>query len=261
MPTSSTSRPTRTARARRSPGTWCRCSKPKVPVRRMVFHEITTHAIAAAAESHATSTSASSTRRRRAASSTGSTATRSHRSCGRRSPPGCRRVGCSRWRPDSWSSASASAWRSSSADYWDIAGVFDPQRFTATLVGVDGRRVARGSDFDDRAQLKKSDRGRARRGRRHAPGRVTGRGRPLRPLGGGEAVPQVTGCALHHVDAPAGGQPQAADVCPDRHAGGTTPVRERPHHLHAHRLDDAVCDGDLSRQGAGHRAVRRGPRQ
>jgi DNA topoisomerase-1 len=44
-----------------------------------------------------------------------------------------------------------------SAGYWDIAGVFDPQRFTATLVAVDGRRVARGSDFDDRAQLKKPD--------------------------------------------------------------------------------------------------------
>jgi DNA topoisomerase-1 len=44
-----------------------------------------------------------------------------------------------------------------SAGYWDIAGTFDPSRFTATLVGVDGRRVARGSDFDDRAQLKKPD--------------------------------------------------------------------------------------------------------
>ncbi len=47
-PTSSTSPPTRTARARRSPGTWSRRSNPKVPVRRMVFHEITPPAIAAA---------------------------------------------------------------------------------------------------------------------------------------------------------------------------------------------------------------------
>ena len=40
-PTSSCSRRTKTARARRSPGIWSQVLKPKVPVRRMVFHEIT----------------------------------------------------------------------------------------------------------------------------------------------------------------------------------------------------------------------------
>ena len=39
------SRRTKIARARRSPGISSRCSKPKVPVRRMVFHEITRAAI------------------------------------------------------------------------------------------------------------------------------------------------------------------------------------------------------------------------
>ena len=49
-PTSSCSRRTKTARARRSPGTSSRCCKPKVPVRRMVFHEITKPAIEQALE-------------------------------------------------------------------------------------------------------------------------------------------------------------------------------------------------------------------
>ena len=49
-PTSSCSRRTRTARARRSPGTSSQVLKPKVPVRRMVFHEITKGAIERALE-------------------------------------------------------------------------------------------------------------------------------------------------------------------------------------------------------------------
>ena len=58
--------------------------KPKVPVRRMVFHEITKPAIQAAVQTRATSTWTSSRPRRRGGSSTGSTATRSRRCCGRR---------------------------------------------------------------------------------------------------------------------------------------------------------------------------------
>jgi DNA topoisomerase-1 len=40
-----------------------------------------------------------------------------------------------------------------SASYWDIEGVFDPQSFSASLVSVDGVRVATGKDFDSLAQL------------------------------------------------------------------------------------------------------------
>jgi DNA topoisomerase-1 len=43
-----------------------------------------------------------------------------------------------------------------SASYWDIVGRFDPTSFEATLVAVDGARIARGSDFDAQGQLKKS---------------------------------------------------------------------------------------------------------
>ncbi len=48
--TSCCSQRTRTARAKRSRGTSSRCLKPKVPVRRMVFHEITKDAITRALE-------------------------------------------------------------------------------------------------------------------------------------------------------------------------------------------------------------------
>lgn len=40
-----------------------------------------------------------------------------------------------------------------SASYWDIEGVFDPQSFSASLVAVDGVRVATGKDFDSLAKL------------------------------------------------------------------------------------------------------------
>ncbi|HWC36121.1 MAG TPA: type I DNA topoisomerase [Mycobacteriales bacterium] len=50
-----------------------------------------------------------------------------------------------------------------SADYWDLEGTFDtgvapetpgdPTRFDATLIAVDGKRVATGRDFDDTGQL------------------------------------------------------------------------------------------------------------
>ena len=45
-PTSSTSRPTPTARARRSPGIWRLCCKgTKRPIRRLTFNEITQRAV------------------------------------------------------------------------------------------------------------------------------------------------------------------------------------------------------------------------
>lgn len=40
-----------------------------------------------------------------------------------------------------------------SASYWDIEGVFDPQSFSASLVAVNGVRVATGKDFNSLAQL------------------------------------------------------------------------------------------------------------
>jgi len=49
-----------------------------------------------------------------------------------------------------------------SASYWDLDGHFvapsgSPAEFPATLVGVDGKKVATGKDFDDLGKLKKSE--------------------------------------------------------------------------------------------------------
>ncbi|MEV7008407.1 type I DNA topoisomerase [Streptosporangium sp. NPDC051022] len=50
-----------------------------------------------------------------------------------------------------------------SASYWDLQGLFDtgrdesPHEFTATLTGVDGRRVAQGRDFASNGRLKSAD--------------------------------------------------------------------------------------------------------
>jgi DNA topoisomerase-1 len=41
-----------------------------------------------------------------------------------------------------------------SASYWDIEAIFEPGSFTASLVLVDGQKIATGKDFDSLAQLK-----------------------------------------------------------------------------------------------------------
>ncbi|MBA3844817.1 MAG: type I DNA topoisomerase, partial [Actinobacteria bacterium] len=43
------------------------------------------------------------------------------------------------------------------ADYWDIVATFDPGSFTARLAAVDGKRVAQGRDFSSVGELKGSD--------------------------------------------------------------------------------------------------------
>ena len=131
--------------------------KPKVPVHRMVFHEITKDAIRAAAEAP------------RELDQRLVDAQEARRIIDRLygyevSPVLWKKVttGLSAGRVQSVATRlvverERERMAFVSAGYWDIAGVFDPQRFAATLVGVDGKRVARGSDFDDRAQLKKAD--------------------------------------------------------------------------------------------------------
>ena len=208
----------------------------------------------------ATSTTGSSTRRRRGASSTGSTATRSRPSSGARSCRAFLPDACSRSRRVSSSSASASGWRSSPPTTGTSSPTFDPGSFTARLAAVDGKRVAQGRDFGrdgklrtaDAVQLDESDgaRARGRAGRRQLP----------RRLRRGEAVHAPPGRAVHDLDAAAGGEPQAAPLGAADDAHRPAAVRERLHHLHAHRLDDAVGVG--ARRGArpGARAVRRGLR-
>jgi DNA topoisomerase-1 len=47
--------------------------------------------------------------------------------------------------------------RFTAADYWDVVATFDPGQFNARLTGIDGRRVAQGRDFDQQGKLKNAD--------------------------------------------------------------------------------------------------------
>ncbi|MCH9816847.1 MAG: type I DNA topoisomerase [Actinomycetia bacterium] len=130
--------------------------KPKVPTRRMVFHEITPEAIAAAAEDtrelNTDLVDAQETRRivdrlfgyevspvlwRRMSQA---------RSAGRVQSVAVRLV-VDRERE-------RIAFKS--AEHWDVAGQFAPGAFAARLISVDGSRIATGRDFDDRGQLTKA---------------------------------------------------------------------------------------------------------
>ena len=134
-----------------------------------------------------------------------------------------RRPGAERRPPGSSSSASASGWRSSrpatgtsTATFSSAvaAGVEAGRQFTATLVQLDGRRVATRQGLRPDAASSAaaasscSTRPRAERARRRA-------ARPptfARALGRAQALPAPPGRPVHHLDVPAGGRPQAPPV-------------------------------------------------
>ena len=71
-------------------------------------------------------------------------------------------------------------------------------------------------------------------------------------------LPAVAGGAVHHLDAPAGGGPQAAVLRAADDAGRPAPLRAGLHHLHADRLDDALRHRREGRQRPGEGPLRRG---
>ena len=141
------------------------------------------------------------------------------------------------------------------ASYWDIVGTFDPGAFEAKLVGGRGQARRAGPRLRRRRQAQGRS-ARARRGR-GAHARSRARGCAVRcALGRGEAVPAQPGGAVHDLDAAAGGEPQAALLVADDDARRPAALRERLHHLHAHRLDDPVGVGAHSGACAGGPALR-----
>ena len=259
-PTNSCSPPTRTARARPSRGTCCEELKPKVPVKRMVFHEITREAIRAAVAQPARP-------RHRPGRRPGDPphprpALRLRglaRCCGRRSCRGCRPAACSR-SPPGWSStASASGSRSAPPPTATSRPPSTPARtpsratFTARLTtrrrraGRPGPRLRLGRARSTGKDLLHLDRGQRRAARRRAAGApVRGRRRsrpsrtPARPY-----APFRTTTLQQEAGRKLGFTAAAHDV------GRPGAVRGRLHHLHAYRLGDAV---------ARRRSPRRAPR-
>ena len=149
------------------------------------------------------------------------------------------------------------------AGYWDIAATLDAGR------RGDPAHVRRPAPHRRRRPRRHGPRlrperaaaqptaARARRGQRPPPRRGAARPRPRRHLGRVEALHAQAVRAVHDLDAAAGGRPQAALLRRAHDALGPAAVRERLHHLHAYRLDDAVRVGDQRRPRAGPRALRR----
>ena len=148
------------------------------------------------------------------------------------------------------------------ASYWDLEGTFDAgskheqRMFPAKLHSLDGARVARGSDFGQDGVLKKGGIVHLDRARAEALAAAS-RHDVRRPLGRVQALPPLALCALPHHHAPAGGQPQARHELQRHDVGRAAPLRGRLHHLHAYRLDHALGHGDQRRPGPGAGALRR----
>ena len=150
------------------------------------------------------------------------------------------------------------------ASYWDLEGTFDAgekheqRMFPAKLHSIDDTRVARGSDFGQDGELKAERQGRPPdQDPRRGPGRRPARHRLLGALGRVQALHPQALRAVPYDDAAAGGQPQARLQRLLDDVGRAAALRERLHHLHAHRLHDAVGDGDHRGPQPGARPLRR----
>ncbi len=243
--------------------------KPKVPVKRMVFHEITREAIQRALEAtrevDERLVDAQETRRildRLYGYEVSPVLWRKVRqglSAGRVQSVAMRMV-VERERE-------RMAFRA--AEYWDVTGSFaHPEPASAEQEGAFAARLvalgeARRGDRPGLRRPRHADhprRGAAGRGGRHRRRRRAGRRDLRRHEPGDQAVHPPARGAVHHLHAPAGGQPQAADGFAGRDAHRPVAVRERLHHVHADRLPGAVDAGGDRRAAPGRRAVRPGVR-
>ena len=145
------------------------------------------------------------------------------------------------------------------ADYWSLEGTFavprpaprptrasprpsGPSWSASTTAGsppAGTSTPATGRVTRRRRPPRRGRRPRSRRPARGPPGQ--------RQPGRREALPAPSVRAVHHVDAADGRRPQARLVLGADDARGAAAVRERPHHLHAYRLDEPVAGGHQRR--------------
>jgi DNA topoisomerase I len=135
----------------------CQVLQPKVPVRRMVFHEITRNAIEDALD------------QTRSIDERLVDAQETRRILDRLygyevSPVLWKKItqGLSAGRVQSVATRlvverERERMRFRAAEYWDIEGTFDPGSFGARLVQLDGKRIAQGRDFSQRGELREAD--------------------------------------------------------------------------------------------------------
>ena len=149
------------------------------------------------------------------------------------------------------------------ASYWDVKGTFaaaqgdDQREFSAALNTIDGVRLASGRDFGDDGRLARDDV--TVLDEAGAQALVGARRRALRgPRSRDEALPSSSRRTVHHLDLPARGGPQARDECPDGDAGCAGPLRKGLHHLYANRQHHAVGHGTAGRPHDDLGALRQG---
>ncbi len=150
-----------------------------------------------------------------------------------------------------------------SAGYWDLEGIFEAKgaSFGATLTSLDGKRLATGKDFEATTgrltaaaanNVALLDEAAARA----LVERLTGvdyAGRVGRVTG----LEAVAPPAVHDLHPPAGGVPQAPLRRRPHDAPGAEALRGRLHHLHADGLADPVGAGHRRRPFGDQRALRR----
>ena len=149
-----------------------------------------------------------------------------------------------------------------SASYWDLTGQFGAD--SGCLQSEARRRGRRQGGQRPRLQRRRrthlAQRRPPQRGTRHLAGGRPADGRLPRPLGRHQAVHPPPGGAVHHLHAAAGGRPQAALLLQEHHAGGPAALRKRLHHLYAYGLVRPERRGRHRGPAPGLRAVRHGIR-
>ena len=139
-----------------------------------------------------------------------------------------------------------------SAGYWDIELLSaTAPAFTAALVAVDGSRVGNRQGL----RLLRHGREHGRRPRRDAGDRTRRRAQRCSlhgAVGRGEAVPILAQTTVHDVDTATGGRPQVAAVGLAGDATCPGSLRAGLHHLHAHRQRRSVRRGTAGDARGGH---------
>ena len=217
--------------------------KPKVPVRRMVFHEITKDAITRALERHAEHRRAAGRRAGDAPDPRPPLRLRGlARAVEEGHAAGSRRAACSRSRHASSCERERERMAFRSAEYWDLLATFDPGRIRGSPRLRSTEPASRqGRDFvPTTGELARERRRPARRGAAPVRSRRPRRLDVRRPLRRRAAVPAQAGRAVPHCDAPAGGEPEAPLLRTDDHARRSAPLRSGLHHVHADRFDDTL---------------------